>query len=90
MQRIPNNDIVTIQFAASHHAVAVARELKAAGFGDREVVKGYPGTGEWTLRAKSRRDFERLSRAIPEEHKSIVILRRGFWKGTPGRKRERR
>lgn len=60
-----NADIVTVKFGDSSYAVAEARELKAAGFGAREARKGC--LEEWTLEARSRRDFERLIRFIPKE-----------------------
>jgi hypothetical protein len=60
-----NDDIVTVRFGTLFYAVAEARELKAAGFGARQARKGC--LEEWTLVARSRRDFERLIRYIPEE-----------------------
>ncbi|MBC8095989.1 MAG: hypothetical protein H7Y43_09270 [Akkermansiaceae bacterium] len=53
-----NDDIVTVRFGQKCYAVAEARDLKAAGYASRSAVKGH--LGEWTLRAKSWRDFQRL------------------------------
>jgi hypothetical protein len=60
-----NDAIVTVKFGDSSYPVAEARELKAAGFGARQARKGC--LEEWTLVARTRGDFERLIRFIPEE-----------------------
>jgi len=60
------DDLVTVMFGAERVAVAEARELKAAGFGQRKVTQGC--LGEWTLLARSHPDFLQLTRAIPQEY----------------------
>lgn len=69
LQRVPNDDIVTVRYADTHYAVAEAHELKAAGFGQRDAVKDCPG--EWIIQARSQRDFESLAAAIPVEADAV-------------------
>lgn len=69
LQRIPNDDIVTVRYGVTHLAIAESQELKLAGFGQREVTKDCPG--EWTIHAKSLRDFESLAVAIPAEADAV-------------------
>ena len=69
LQRIPNDDIVTVRYEATHCAVAEAHELKSAGFGQRNVTKDFPG--EWTMRAQSLRDFESLAQAVPVDADAV-------------------
>lgn len=69
LERIPNDDIVTVRYGATYQAIAEAQELKLAGFGQRDVTKDYPG--EWTMRAASWRDFEALADAIPDEADAV-------------------
>ena len=61
-----SDDLVTVVFGSDHVAVAEARELKAAGFGQRKALKGC--LGEWTLIARSHADFLQLASAIPKEN----------------------
>ena len=69
VQRIPNDDIVTVRYAATHFAVAEAHELKAAGFGQRDAARDCPG--EWIMHARSQRDFVSLAAAIPVEAAAV-------------------
>lgn len=64
LRYVKSDDLVTVRFG-TQYAVAEARELKAAGFGFRQAHKGC--LGEWTLGARSPRDFQELIRLVPSQ-----------------------
>lgn len=63
LARVRSDQIVVVKLSTRHHIVAEARELKGAGFGQRNVVLIMPG--EWRLRAESYEDFQLLAAAVP-------------------------
>jgi hypothetical protein len=67
--RVSTDDIVIVRHER-HFAVAEARELKSAGFGQRQVVRVMPG--EWHLQARSYPDFQRLVAPIPDDYVGVT------------------
>jgi hypothetical protein len=62
LSKVGDKEIVVVRHKR-HFAVAEARELKRAGFGQRKAVRVMPG--EWRLLAESFQDFQRLATTTP-------------------------
>ena len=65
VSQVQDEEIVVVRHKR-HFAIAEARELKLAGFGQRQTVCVMPG--EWRLQAESFRDFQRLAVAVPVDY----------------------